>query len=255
MSQRTSYRQGTPNWVDLQTADEPAAKSFYGELLGWTYDENPMPEGSYNMAIVGDGVAAAIAPQSPEMRAAGAPPTWNTYLAVDDVDTATGKVEAAGGRVLMAPFDVMEAGRMSFVADPTGAQVILWQAKNHIGATVVNEPGAIIWNELITDDKDKALAFYGAVLGTGTETSQLGDMPYTGITVDGEMIAGTADTPDGEPNQWRVYFDVPSTSAAVKRAVELGGTVIDEPITVPIGSFATIRDPQGGVFGVFSNPE
>lgn len=255
MSQRTSYRQGTPNWVDLQTADEAAAKSFYGELLGWTYDENPMPEGSYNMAIVGDGVAAAIAPQSPEMRAAGAPPTWNTYLAVDDVDAATGKVEAAGGRVLMSPFDVMDAGRMSFVADPTGAQVILWQAKDHIGATVVNEPGAIIWNELITDDKDRALAFYSEVLGTGSQTSQLGDMPYTAITVEGETVGGTADARDGEPSQWRVYFNVASASAASKHAVELGGTVIDEPITVPIGSFATIRDPQGGVFGVFSNPE
>ena len=35
----------------------------------------------------------------------------------------------------MPPTDVMEAGRMSFVTDPTGAALGLWQAKQHIGAT------------------------------------------------------------------------------------------------------------------------
>lgn len=256
MSQRNSYRQGTPNWVDLQSTDPTAAKSFYGELLGWSFDDQPMDEDNYySMATVGNGVAAAIAPQSPEMRAAGVPPTWNTYLAVDDVDAATAKVAAAGGKVLMTPFDVMEAGRMSFVADPTGAQVLLWQAKQHIGATVVNEPGAVIWNELITDDKKTALGFYADVLGMGSQSSQLGEAPYTAITVDGESVGGTADPRDGEANQWLVYFNVPSASAAAKRVVELGGTVLAEPVTVPIGSFATVRDPQGGVFGVFSNPE
>jgi hypothetical protein len=211
-----------------------------------------MEMGSYSMALVGDGVAAAIASQSPEMRAAGAPPTWHTYLAVDDVDAAAGRVAAAGGTVVMAPFDVMNEGRMAFIADPTGAQVLLWQANQHIGATVVNEPGAIIWNELITDDKDKALGFYDTVLGIGSNTSQMGDLPYTGLTVGGEMCGGTADARDGEANQWRVYFNVDSAASAAKHAVELGGTVVDEPINAPIGSFATIRDPQGGVFGVFS---
>ena len=252
MSQRTSYRQGTPNWADLQTTDPDAAKSFYAELFGWSYDEQPMDGGSYCMAVVGDGVAAAIAPQSPEMRAAGAPPTWNTFLAVDDVDAATGRVEAAGGQVLMAPFDVQTEGRMAFVADPTGAQVLWWQADQHIGATVVNEPGAVIWNELVTDDKDAALGFYDAVLGVGSMTSQLGDLPYTGITVDGELIGGTADARDGEANHWRVYFNVDSAPAAAKRVVELGGSIVDEPFDAPIGTFAVLRDPQGGVFGVFS---
>ena len=53
------------------------------------------------------------------MRAAGAPPSWNTYLAVDDVDAATAKVAGAGGQVAMAPFDVGDgAGRMSVGSTP-----------------------------------------------------------------------------------------------------------------------------------------
>ena len=77
---------------------------------------------------------------------------WNTYIAVDDVDAAVDKVGSAGGQVLMPAFDIGDAGRMAFVADPTGAAVALWQANQHIGATLVNEPGALIWDELITDN-------------------------------------------------------------------------------------------------------
>ena len=88
----TSYAQGTPNWVDLQTSDQDAAKAFYAGLFGWTYDDQPMPQGPvYSMAMLGGHHVAAIAPQSPELAAAGAPPMWNTYLAVDSVDEAVGQ--------------------------------------------------------------------------------------------------------------------------------------------------------------------
>ena len=129
MPERASYAQGTPSWVDLPTTDQAAAKAFYAGLFGWTYDDQPMGEGQvYSMAILGGQQVAAISSQPAEMAAAGAPPMWNTYLAVDSVDEATAKVEAAGGKVAMAPFDVMDAGRMSFVMDPSGAPVALWQA-------------------------------------------------------------------------------------------------------------------------------
>ena len=121
MPERTSYAQGTPNWADLPTTDQAAAKAFYAGLFGWTYDDQPMGEGQvYSMAMLGGHQVAAISSQPPEMAAAGAPPMWNTYLAVDSVDDATAKVEAAGGKVAMAPFDIMDAGRMSFVMDPSG---------------------------------------------------------------------------------------------------------------------------------------
>src|SRR6202011_1566294 len=94
MPARTSYAQGTPNWVDLQTTDQDAAKQFYTALFGWAYDDQAMPQGPvYSMATLGEDYVAAIAPQSPELAAAGAPPMWNTYLAVDSVDDAVGRVE------------------------------------------------------------------------------------------------------------------------------------------------------------------
>ena len=166
MPERTSYAQGTPNWVDLPTSDQAAAKAFYAGLFGWTYDDQPMGEGQvYSMAVLGGHQVAAISSQPPEMAAAGAPPMWNTYLAVDSVDDATAKVEAAGGKVAMAPFDVMDAGRMSFVMDPSGAPVALWQANQHIGATLVNEPGTLNWNELVTPGDPGEFSFYATVAG------------------------------------------------------------------------------------------
>ena len=165
MPKLSQYAQGTPNWVDLQTTDQSAAKQFYASLLGWSYDDNPMPQGGvYSMATVNGETVAAIAPMPPGAPE-GRPPMWNTYIAVDDVDAAVDNVGPAGGQVLMAPVDIGEAGRMAFVADPTGPAVGLWQANRHIGATLVGEPGAPIWNELITDKPESALAFYEAVVG------------------------------------------------------------------------------------------
>jgi uncharacterized protein len=248
MPTRTSYTQGTPNWVDLQTTDQAAAKAFYSGLFGWTYDDQPMPQGAvYSMAVLGGHPVAAIAPAP----AAGAPPTWNTYIAVDSVDEAVGKVEAAGGKVAMAPFDVMDAGRMAFVIDPSGAPVALWQASQHIGATLVAEPGTVCWNELITTDPGAA-TFYSDVLGLTAATEDMGGgVSYTVFLVAGQPVGGTMPPQaPGVPNHWHVYFAVEDTDAAAAKAAELGGTVVVPPFDMPVGRIAVIGDPQGAVFSI-----
>ena len=251
MAVRTSYAQGTPNWVDLQTSEQDAAKAFYSGLFGWTYDDQPMPEGQvYSMAMLGGHAVAAIAPQPPEMVAAGAPPMWNTYLAVDSADDAAAKAEAAGGTIAMAPFDVLDAGRMAFVLDPSGAPVALWQAGRLIGASLVNQPGAVTWNELITTDP-AAVAFYQNVLGLTTSTMNTGAGEYTLFEVDGQMVGGT--TPPqmpGVPSHWHVYFGVADADAAVAKTTELGGSVLVPPFDTPVGRMAVIADSQGAVFSI-----
>ena len=253
MPERTSYTQGTPNWVDLQTTNQDAAKAFYAGLFGWTYDDQPMPEGAvYAMALLRGQPVAAIAPQSPELTAAGAPPMWNTYLAVDSVDEATARVEAAGGKVGMTPFDIMDAGRMSFVLDPSGAAVALWQANQHIGAALVNEPGTVTWNELITADP-AAVTFYTDVLGLTTSTMDMGagGGEYTMFEAGGQPVGGSMPPQaPGVPNHWHVYFAVDDTDAAAARAAELGGTVVVPPFDTPVGRIAVLGDPQGAVFSV-----
>jgi uncharacterized protein len=251
MPNRTAYAQGTPNWVDLQTTDTQAAKTFYGRLFGWDYDDQPMPQGgAYAMATLRGEQVAAIAPQSPEMAAAGVPPVWNTYLAVDSVDDTAAQVEASGGQLAMAPFDVMDAGRMAFIIDPSGAAVALWQPNKHIGATLVNEPGTFIWNELITDDP-KAAEFYTRLLGVTTSTMDMGTGEYTLFHVAGDMVGGTTPPPmPGVPNHWHVYFAVDDADATAAKISELGGSILVEPFDSPVGRIAVARDPQGAMFSV-----
>jgi uncharacterized protein len=255
MPARESYAQGTPNWVDLQTTDQAAAKAFYGEVFGWTYDDQPMDAGAvYSIAKIGDGQVAAIAPQSPELKAAGAPAVWNTYLAVDSVDDATAKVGPAGGTVAMEPFDVMDAGRMSFVLDPSGAPVALWQAGQHIGATLVNEPGTVTWNELVTDNP-AAVSFYEQVLGVTTTTMDMGADKYTMFQVGGKEVGGSMPPPTaGVPNHWQVYFAVADADATAAKIKQQGGSIVVEPFDSPIGKMAVAADPQGAVFSLFQAP-
>jgi hypothetical protein len=179
---------------------------------------------------------------------------WNTYLAVDSVDEATAKVEAAGGKVAMAPFDVMDAGRMSFVMDPSGAPVALWQANQHIGATLVNEPGTINWNELVTSDLG-ATRFYADVTGLSTENMDMGEgQPYT-VFKSGEAMVGGSTPPQmpGVPSHWHVYFGTADADATAAKAAELGGSVIVPPFDTPVGRIAVLSDPQGAMFSVIKN--
>jgi predicted enzyme related to lactoylglutathione lyase len=253
MGVRTGYKQGTPSWVDLATTDQDAAKSFYASLFGWSWEENDMGDGSfYSMAVLDGHYTAAIATMRDEEKAQGVPPHWQTYITVDNVDHAVGRVTDAGGMVFGSPFDVFDAGRMAVVADPTGGIVSLWQAKNHIGAQVVNEPGTFTWAELITDDVRRAGEFFSAVLGVDI-VAQTEPFPYTLMQVAGAPVGGLMQkSPEMGlmPNTWAITFAVSDTDSTAAKAESLGGKVLVTPMDMPIGRMAALTDPQGAMFSV-----
>ena len=90
----------------------------------------------------------------PEEKQGGAPPHWNSYVTVANVDESAKKAASLGGKIFAPPFDVMDAGRMAVVQDPTGAVFQIWQKKRSIGAEILNEPGALCWTELTTSDHE-----------------------------------------------------------------------------------------------------
>jgi len=166
MAKRDSYAPGTPSWTDLSTSDQAAAKSFYGDLFGWSFNDLPVGDGVvYSMATLKGDNVAAISPQQPEQVTAGVPPHWQMYVTVADVDASSALVEGAGGTVHVPPFDVMDAGRMAVIKDPAGAFLMLWTPTNNIGAGRVNEPGAFTWSELVATPNDRTASFYETVLG------------------------------------------------------------------------------------------
>src|SRR5918996_2200046 len=170
MGVRTSYEPGTFCWIDLGTTDREGAKAFYQGLFGWDAVDSPMGEGeTYSIMMVEGESVAAIYDQPRQQREAGVPPFWFSYVAVASADDAAAAAKEAGGSVHAEPFDVMEAGRMAVIADPTGAMFGVWQAGENIGAGRVNEPGALTWNELASNDVEAASNFYAELFGWSIE--------------------------------------------------------------------------------------
>jgi predicted enzyme related to lactoylglutathione lyase len=255
MPEVTAHAPGTPSWTELDTTDEVGALAFYGALFGWVDDPQPITETwSYHMQKLNGLEAAAIYQQSEEERGQGVPPHWNTYITAHDVDAVAEKAGETGGTVVFGPMDVFEAGRMAMLQDPQGAFFAVWQPKQHIGCRVKGEPGAMVWNELMTSDANAAIAFYGGLLGI-ERGETMGPMDYTSLRVQGSDVAGVLQiTPDmgPVPSNWMVYFGVSNVDETVAQAESLGGTVIVPATDIPdIGRFATLTDPQGAYFSIF----
>lgn len=258
MSRFEKYAQGTPSYVELMAPDPGAGATFYSGVFGWDIAELPLPEeaggGVYRQGQIEGDTVCGISGQMPGME--GHPAFWGVYLTVDDIDATAAKVEGAGGKVEAAPFDVMDVGRMAAIQDPTGARVNLWQPGTSIGTERANEPGTPIWNELVTPDLPKALAFYGDVVGIGSQASEMmGD--YTTITnVNGDVVGGAMPPQmEGIPPHWNVYFNVADADATGQRISELGGSVVAPNFDAPgVGRMGFYADPQGGMFALMQAP-
>jgi predicted enzyme related to lactoylglutathione lyase len=257
MGVRTKYEQGTFSWVDLGTTDPNAAKTFYSGLFGWEHQDMPTGEGDddgiYTMCFLEGKPVAALSELQPQQREMGVPPMWTSYITVDDVELATARAKELGATVYMEAFDVLDAGRMSVVADPQGAVFSMWQPTSHIGAGIVNDPGCLCWNELSATDVDGAKKFYGDLFGWILNEQDFGEMTYTTARVGERGNAGImkAMNPNIPPN-WLAYFTCVGTIAdSEKKVTDLGGKVVHSGIETGIGKFAIVQDPQSATFGLF----
>src|SRR5919201_156757 len=111
MPERDGYIPGVPCWIDTSQPDPEAEVDFYSGLFGWEFRDAmpPESEGKYFIAQIRDGDVAAVG-SIPE--AAPQMAMWNTYICVQSADETVSKALDAGGKALMEPFDVMQAGRM-----------------------------------------------------------------------------------------------------------------------------------------------
>lgn len=259
MSQVQTHTPGTFSWFELTTPDQAAAKAFYADLFGWGIHDHPMGEGAvYTMLQIEGQDVAALYQMGPNEQAQGIPPHWLPYVAVEDVEASMEKARRLGGTVVVGPVDVLDAGRLAVVVDPTGATIALWQAKAHIGAQRVGEPGTVCWNELATRDVAAAEAFYTGLFGWQVRQQEMEGMgPYTIFSQGDRMVAGCFALTEemGEfantPPSWMTYFAVTDCDATAARAGTQGGTVVVPPTDIPnIGRFAVFQDPQGAAFSV-----
>jgi len=255
MTEMKSYQPGTFSWADLTTPDTAAAKKFYGEIFGWKTEDMPTPMGPYSMAKLNGKDVAGIAGLPADQAKQGVPPHWNNYFWVANVDEAAKKAASLGGKIVMQPMDAEQAGRFAVVAEPSGATFCLWQAKQHQGAALVNEHGAISWAELETSDVDGCGKFYAKLFNWEPSVQDMGGgMKYTLFNAGKDQRAGMmAMNPKAppHPSHWTVYFDVDNCDKRSAQVATLGGKVWVSPTDIPnVGRFSILSDPQGAAFAM-----
>jgi uncharacterized protein len=255
MQETTDYAPGTFCWVELGTTDGEAAKKFYTELFGWSFNDLQMGPGSVYTMLKQDGKdVGALYKMPSEMTDHGVPPHWLSYVSVTSADESAEKAKSLGATLMKEPFDVFDVGRMAVIQDPTGAVFAIWQAGTNKGAGITNVPNSFCWNELATKDVAKAGDFYSKLFGWRKDAQQMGPITYTSF-INGERPAGGMYEPTPEmgdiPPNWLVYFAVADADATASKARELGATIVAPADDIPgIGRFAVIQDPQGAVFGI-----
>ena len=114
--------------VELNKPDPKKAKEFYSKLFQWQLDEvenKEVPGGVYTTIKVGEGTGGGIMKQVPN-----GPSGWLAYVLVDDIRAATKKAQSLGAEVMKDVTEVMGMGWLSFIKDPTGSILGLWQPKS-----------------------------------------------------------------------------------------------------------------------------
>ncbi len=250
---RDSIVAGGPCWVDLATSDPARALDFYGRIFGWTYEDTGEEFGHYTNFSKDGVMVAGMAKSDGNM----GPDAWTVYLSSFDADATIEAVTSAGGKVLMPSMKVGSFGTMAIVADTSGATVGIWQADEHRGFGVKEEPGTPGWFELTTTNYDTTVEFYRSAFGWQTKAlDEIPGMNYT-VMVDGDaQLAGIMDaggmSPAPERSSWSVYFGVSDVDATIAMAVENGGKLIEEPQDTPYGRLAGLADPTGALFKLCS---
>lgn len=244
-------------WHELMTTDTEQAAAFYAHVFGLEARDSGMPGMNYNLFHLpgSETYVSGMMAITAEDKAAGMPSNWTGYVAVDDCDKTAAEFAAHGGAILKAPDDIPEVGRFAVVADPSGA-VICVMTPTPSGAMPDpipdGTPGTVGWAELMNGEAESAYSFYAARFGWSREMAMdMGPMgTYQCFGVDGQAIGGMMRSPEGTPGSfWGYYFYVPAMDAAIGRAREKGGSLVNGPMEVPGGQWAVqMIDPTGAYF-------
>jgi predicted enzyme related to lactoylglutathione lyase len=251
------FAPGTFCWAELATTDAPGAKKFYGELFGWEVQDIPIGPGMvYTMLQVDGKNAAALYQKDESMKEV--PTHWASYISVASADETSAKAKALGGTVMKEPFDVMDAGRMAVIIDPTGAAFCVWQPGKHHGFEIKGQPNTVSWNELLTTDTARAIDFYSRLFGW-TANTHGAPMEYTEWMNGAEHVGGMmqiAPHMGPVPPHWGIYCAVDDCDATFQKAKSLGARALVPPMDIEnVGRFAVIQDPQGAAFSIIKLTE
>jgi predicted enzyme related to lactoylglutathione lyase len=239
-------------WHDLMTTDIETSKHFYTKLFDWKLKTHP----EYTELATAQGrEQGGMMPQDPSR---GIPSHWMGYVLVENVDKTTAQANELGGKTLMPPMDIPNVGRFAVIQDPQGAAfaVFLYAGGHPQKAEEEGPPthGRFCWDELATNDPEKAVKFYGALFGWTVQGMDMGGgMTYWMAQKDGAQVAGIMKMPKDAPHppMWLSYVAA-DVDAKAKLAQELGARAYVPPTDIPnVGRFAVLGDPTGATIALF----
>ena len=247
-----AHAPGSFCWFECATKKAATTKAFYSGLFGWDSTDVPMPgdaEGEYTLFKVGDGdVAGLYELAGPQFE--GVPPHWMAYVMVASADASAERATSLGANVFLPPMDVPGVGRIACLTDPTGANIGMFQPREHRGSdTTVSNLG---WCQLNTPDPAAAKAFYTELFDWGAK--QDAHSPHTEFQLEGRSIGGMLPLePEQQdvPPHWLLYAAIDDCDATLDKCNELGGQVIVPGQDIPhVGRFGVIADPAGAAIAV-----
>ena len=246
-------------WYELMTTDLPAARAFYGRVVGWNTVDAKMPGMDYWMFAAGEKTVAGAMTLPEEARKMGAPPSWMGYVAVPDVDASAARATAKGGAVHVPPMDIPGVGRFAIIADPQGAAIALFKSSNPAEDEphVLGTPGFVGWHELYADDQATVFPFYAELFGwEKKDAMDMGEMgTYQIFGIGDKSLGGMMNKPPMVPaTYWSYYFNVGNIDEAAERVASAGGRILHGPTEVPGGGWILqAMDPQGAAFALLGS--
>jgi predicted enzyme related to lactoylglutathione lyase len=241
-------------WFEYISKDPKKAQAFFGETFNWKTQNMPATGGASSdytlIAVDGDSIGG----YPPFMEGMPANAHWISHLQVADAHAIAAKVKSSGGKVLKDPVKMGDMGTWAVVADPLGGALALWQPGKVEGTgDFKGKNGTWCWNELMTENPEKSVAFYKAIGGFEVEAQDMGPMgTYHVLKSDGKPRAGIMKTPKpGIPQSWLPYVQVASADQTADKAKRNGATVMQPPTDIPnVGRFAVFTDPLGAALGI-----
>ncbi|BAU81071.1 hydroxylase [Streptomyces laurentii] len=249
---------GAPCWLSLATHDLGAAEDFYGAVLGWTFRHGPLGAGF----SVGERDGVPVAGIGDVARRMGVPVAWMAYWAVGDADAAVARIRERGGTVGVGPVAFPPRGRAALATDLEGAAFGVWEGRVS-SRWQLGERHAPVWLELHARNAFDAAVFYGGVFqwvdGDAVERFELSyEDEQVVLRRHGEAVArlnsGPVEASSAKPQlrpRWLVHFRVPDLDRATAAVLDHGGSLVpeaDDGWQALAGRWATVRDPQGGLF-------
>lgn len=236
-------------WYDCYCADAETARTFYGDLFGWSFDTSET-YGNFSLALLEGRPVAGLIEIDPE-KAETINPQWVPNLLVQDLDWTVAAFRRDGS-VLRGPVDVPDRGRLAVVEDAEGAPLLLLEVKGGSPPDADGAHGSFLWTELWTADETVSLPFYGYTVGYEPVEGPPGlDPDYVILGLDGNRQVGVVEIPfEGVKPHWLSYIAVEDPVQTAARAVALGGRVLVSPEDTNGRMAAIIEDPAGSIFGV-----